>query len=88
MVKGKCRGINCDFWARVRIRKRSEGDLISHIINHIEKCESSTHQSLDSALEAYWRDIGIRNMNLLCQEEPELCEKIQLVEQIVARQIG
>ena len=88
MVKGKCRGINCDFWARIRIRKKSDIELISHIIDHINKCERGTYQDIESALAAYWRETGIRNMLLLCQEEPELCDKIQRIEHLVAHQIG
>ena len=88
MVKGKCRGINCDFWARIRIRKKPDNELISHIINHIDRCESGKYQDIESALGAYWRDMGIRNMTLLCQEEPELHDKIRRIEQVVVSQIG
>ena len=87
MVKGKCRGNNCDFWARIRIRKRSDSELISDMIVQIENCERGPYQDIEGALEQYWKDFGIRNMMLLCREEPDLCERIRHVEQLVARQI-
>ena len=88
MVKGKCRGSNCDFWARIRVRKKSDSELISDIMMKIKRCKEGNHQDLDSAFEEFWKEIGIKNMKHLCREEPELCDKIRRIELAVANQIG
>jgi len=82
LVKGPCRGRNCDFWARIRLRKKSQDKILSEIATQIKKCLESPNEDFDSALKEYWSEIGIRNMDLLCQEEPDLCEKIMSIEQV------
>ena len=81
MVKGPCRGRNCDFWARIRLRKKSQDEILSEILTQIKKCLESTNENFESALKEYWSGIGIRNMDVLCQEEPDLCDKIISIEQ-------
>lgn len=85
MVKGPCRGRNCDFWARIRLRKKTQDEILSEISTQIKKCLESQNEDFESILKDYWSGIGIRNMELLCQEEPDLCEKIMSIEQVVKK---
>jgi hypothetical protein len=76
MVKGPCRGKSCDYWARVKIRKRTLNELIAELQDCIVECRSTKSMKLDEALRKYWLQIGIRDMNRLCSEEPDLCAKM------------
>ena len=80
MVKGACRGKSCDYWARVKIRKMPLEDLISGIRDSIVECNSKNSTSKGEAIREYWYQIGVRNMDRLCMEEPDLCIKMMDAE--------
>lgn len=80
MVKGACRGKGCDFWARVKIRKLSLDELITGIRESIVECNIKNSMSLEDAIQEYWSQIGVRNMDKLCVEEPDLCTKMMDAE--------
>jgi hypothetical protein len=79
MVKGLCRGQACDFWARIKIRKLSLDELVLSIREYIVDY-SGNPMSKDEAIQQYWKKIGIRNMDLVCAEEPDLCTKMMDAE--------
>jgi hypothetical protein len=83
LMHGPCRGRLCDFWARVRIRKNSIEDLTQDALQHIRECDEGKGDIARNALGEYWEAFGIKNRERLCKEEPDLCEKIILVEQQV-----
>jgi hypothetical protein len=76
MVKGFCRGNNCDFWGRVKIRKASVEELAEGIRSVVVKCQEEDSIPLEDALHEYWYAIGVRDMTRLCEEEPDLCAKM------------
>ncbi|TFH10824.1 MAG: hypothetical protein E4H14_01855 [Candidatus Thorarchaeota archaeon] len=80
MVKGLCRGKACDFWARIKIRKLSLDELVLSIRESIVECESKNSISEDEAIREYWKQIGIKNMDRVCEEEPDLCTKMMDAE--------
>ena len=80
MVKGTCRGKGCDFWARVKIRKLSLDELVLGIRESIVECNGKNSMSLEDAIREYWSQIGVRNMDKLCVEEPDLCTKMMDAE--------
>jgi hypothetical protein len=80
MVKGPCRGVFCDFWGRVKIRKSSVEELAAGIRQVIMMCDSQDAMTRENALREYWHVLGIRNMERLCEEEPELCAKMTEAE--------
>jgi hypothetical protein len=80
MVKGLCRGNACDFWARVKIRKLSLDELVLSIKESLVECEAENSMSKDDAIREYWKQIGIMNMDLVCEEEPDLCTKMMDAE--------
>lgn len=79
MVQGPCRGNMCDFWARVKLRKSSPDDLAKEILLSIRECDNPGHIKLDDAITEYWKTFGVKNIGLLCEEEPDLCSKMKLV---------
>ena len=38
---------------------------------------------IGKALRDYWTTVGVKDMDLLCQEEPDLCAKIRQIEAAV-----
>ncbi len=82
MVKGPCRGKKCDFWARVRLKKKSVCTAAEELEEAIKICNARDGKTLDDAIRTYWSQVGIRDMNRLCEEEPELCSKIRRIEEI------
>jgi len=84
MVKGPCRGKGCDFWARIKIRKLSIHELASQIRESLVECDNENSMSKNEAIQEYWAQIGIKNMDRLCEEEPDLCMKIMDAE-VLAR---
>ena len=80
MIKGLCRGKACDFWARIKIRKLSLDELVLSIKESIVECESENSMSKDEAIREYWKQIGIKNMDRVCEEEPDLCTKMMDAE--------
>jgi len=80
MVRGPCRGNRCDFWARIKIRKKSITELVEEAQVVIIPCQDQESMNLRTALDEYWKESGISDMYILCLEEPDLCEKIASVE--------
>jgi hypothetical protein len=80
MVKGSCRGKSCDFWARIKIRKLSLDELVRNIRESLVECNSNNSVSIDDAIRNYWSQIGIKNMDRVCEEEPDLCTKMMDAE--------
>ena len=80
LVKGPCRGKYCDFWVRVKIRKRSVEELVRDIYDSIIECEDGSAFNVEVALDQFWYGIGIKDMEKLCSEDPDLCIKIKEVE--------
>ena len=80
MVHGPCRGKMCDFWARIRIRKRTVDSLAIEMKESITECSENGAISFEAAIQEFWKEIGVTNMNRLCKEEPDLCIKIEQVE--------
>ena len=80
MVKGPCRGKSCDFWARIKIRKLSLDELVKNLQDSIVECENNGGKSKDEAIREYWAQIGIKNMDKVCEEEPDLCTKMMDAE--------
>lgn len=85
MVKGPCRGKSCDFWARIKIRKKTIEELASEIRQSIIECKTSTSIPLEKALQEYWSQLGIQNFERLCDEEPDLCKKMVEAEVLAQR---
>lgn len=83
MVQGPCRGKMCDFWARVKLRKRTIDEIVHDMYLSIRKCDNPGHTKLDDAIIKYWAEFGVKNIERLFEEEPELCSKIVAVEQEV-----
>ncbi len=80
IVKGPCRGKNCDYWTRVRIKKMSIDQIVDEIRGSLAECHDGCCQSIEDALKQYWTTAGIKDMERLCQEEPDLCAKIRQIE--------
>lgn len=85
MVKGACRGKGCDFWARVKIRKLSLDELVTGIRESIVDCKTKNSMPIEDAIREYWSQIGVRNMDKLCAEEPDLCTKMMDAEVMAQR---
>jgi hypothetical protein len=83
MVHGPCRGKLCDFWARVKIRKRTVEDLVQSVRESIVSCDNGSSLDIKQALAQYWTALGVKDLQRLCREEPDLCSKISEVEQQV-----
>jgi len=86
MVKGPCRGAKCDFWARAKIQKTSVEDLVSKARESIHECKKNNGgTTLDDALNQFWTDFGLKDLDLLQKEKPMLYQKIkQVQEEILA----
>jgi hypothetical protein len=80
MVKGPCRGKGCDFWARIKIRKLALEELVRDIQDCIVECENNGSKTKEEAIQKYWTQIGIKNMDRVCEEEPDLCTKMMDAE--------
>ncbi|MHA1955917.1 MAG: hypothetical protein ACW968_03225 [Candidatus Thorarchaeota archaeon] len=70
----------CDFWARVRIRKRTVETLTTEMKESISECNENGAISLEEAIQEFWKALGVTNMNRLCNEDPDLYAKIEQVE--------
>ncbi len=88
MVKGPCRGEKCDFWARVRLRNQTLDEIVDGIQRSLTPCIEPTGLETREALDRYWAEVGVRDMELLCQEEPDLCAKIRKAEAVVYSRTG
>ncbi|MFX1261428.1 MAG: hypothetical protein ACFFAZ_05040 [Promethearchaeota archaeon] len=80
MVQGPCRGKMCDFWARVRLRKRATEEIAQDMYLSIRQCDNPGHTKLDDAIVEYWTAFGVKNIGRLCEEEPELSSKMKQIE--------
>ncbi len=80
MVQGPCRGKMCDFWARVKLKKTSVGELAQEVILSVRECDNPGHSNLEDALIEFWEAFGVKNIKRLCEEEPDLCSKMKLVD--------
>jgi hypothetical protein len=78
----------CDFWARVKLRKRTTYEVAQDMYLSIQKCDNPGHTKLDDAIIKYWASFGVKNIGRLCEEEPELCSKIVAVEQEVRSRLS
>ncbi|MFX1367511.1 MAG: hypothetical protein ACFFAY_02805 [Promethearchaeota archaeon] len=77
----------CDFWARVQLRKKSTSELVQDVLERIRNFDGHDCKLADDAIEKYWSAFGIKNRARLCREEPDLCDKMKLVEQQVRFQL-
>ena len=80
MVKGLCRGNACDFWARVKIRKLSLDELVTSIKEYLMEHYTENPKSEDDVIRDYWKQIGVKIMDRVCEEEPDLCTKMMDAE--------
>ncbi len=55
-------------------------ELVAGIKQVIEMCEGQDAMTLEEALREYWHVLGVRNMERLCEEDPELCAKMTAAE--------
>ncbi|MCF2137371.1 MAG: hypothetical protein K9W43_09070 [Candidatus Thorarchaeota archaeon] len=85
MVKGPCRGRKCDFWTRVKIRKRSVESLASLMAEFLQPKPEGGGLPFEQAIEEFWKSFGVKDMPLLCKEEPDLCEKMKQVKEEVKK---
>jgi hypothetical protein len=76
IVKGPCRGKSCDFWARIRLRKTPIEQLAAGIKRYVVECKMNGSTEIDKATQEYWSQMGIRNLEKLCNEEPDLYAKM------------
>jgi hypothetical protein len=70
----------CDFWARVKLRKKTTNEVAQDMYLSIRECDNPGRTQLDDAIIEYWAAFGVKNIGRLCQEAPELCSKIRQVE--------
>jgi hypothetical protein len=78
----------CDFWARINVTKSRLDRLVDGLVESIAGCRSSDSRSIEDAYDEYWSQLGIRNRNLLCEEEPDLCEKMRTAENLAESRIA
>ena len=71
----------CDFWARVKLRKMATDEVAQDMYLSIHKYDNPGHTKIDDAIIAYWAAFGLKNIERLCEEEPDLCSKINTVQQ-------
>ena len=76
----------CDFWARVKIQKKSIDEMVDDIRESIAECEEGNTKTITEVVQDYWSALGVRNMNRLSEEEPNLYEKIKQVENLSVEQ--
>jgi len=72
----------CDFWARVKIQKKSVEEMADDIRESIAECEEGNIKTIAEIIQAYWSALGVRDMNRLSGEESNLYEKIKQVENL------
>ncbi|TFF68226.1 hypothetical protein EU520_00695 [Candidatus Thorarchaeota archaeon] len=83
MVKGPCRGKKCDFWARIKLKKKSVREIAEDMQDAICECESGNGRSQEDAFRQYWSAFGIKVMARLIKEEPDLYSKIERIEALI-----
>ncbi len=87
LVKGPCRGKLCDFWARVQIKKVDTEGLLEEMRETISVYRDSG-QNIEDAIQDFWKLLGLRNLESLCIEDPDLCTKIRILEEQVRSQVS
>ncbi|MGQ4871097.1 MAG: hypothetical protein ACP6IT_04595 [Candidatus Thorarchaeota archaeon] len=80
LFKGPCRGNACDYWARVRLRKMDVAEITTRLVDFIEKHGTDGTPAYEHAIGAFWRDFGVKSIERLQQEEPELYAKMREAE--------
>ncbi len=80
MFKGPCRGKMCDFWARVKIRKMSEDELVTRLQDLLDNGHHANAENSGEIMREFWESFGVKDLGRLCNEEPELCSKMKRVE--------
>ena len=76
----------CDFWARIKIQKKSVEEMADDIRESIAKSDEGSIKTIAEVIQAYWSALGVRDMHRLCEEESNLYEKIRLVENLALEQ--
>ena len=81
LVRGQCRGTKlCDFWARVKLEKKSVEQLVEGINKDFVENGENNGRPLRKDVDRYWRLFGIKSMDVLSEEKPHLYAKIKQVE--------
>jgi len=88
MVGGPCRGKNCDFWARIKIEKKSVDEMTEEILARVKGQNEGNPKALKQAIQKYWECLGVKNRNILRKEKPEIYAKMMEVERQVLTQAG
>ncbi|TXT53840.1 MAG: hypothetical protein BAJATHORv1_110032 [Candidatus Thorarchaeota archaeon] len=83
MVRGPCKGNKCDFWARAKLKKMTVEDIVQRIQDSVAECDSSNGKELEDAIEDFWTAFGIKDMDVLREEDMSLFSKIQEAEEQV-----
>jgi hypothetical protein len=76
----------CDFWARIKIQKKSIEEMADDIRESIVECGDENVKTTTEVIQAYWSVLGVRDMHRLCEEESDLYEKIKQVENLTLEQ--
>ena len=82
IVKGPCRGRKCDYWERVRLRKTPIHELADTMTQFLERRREEPDCTFDELTLQFWREFGIKDLDLLCREDYELCRKMKRVEEM------
>jgi hypothetical protein len=88
MVGGPCRGKNCDFWARIKIKKKSVDEMTGEILARLQEQKEETPKAFKQAIQEYWECLGVKNRTILRKEKPEIFAKMMEVERQVLAQAG
>ncbi len=84
LVRGQCRGTKlCDFWARVKLEKKSVEEIVEGIRKDIADNGGNTGRPLRKDIDRYWILFGIKSMDLLSEEKPALYAKIKQAEALI-----
>ena len=81
LTRGICRGTKmCDFWARVKLDKKSVDEIVKDLREGVEKHGGNNGRTVREAIDRHWLLSGIKSMELISKEKPALFAKIQLAE--------
>lgn len=83
MVGGPCRGKNCDFWARIKIKKKSVEEMTEDIIARVNGRTKEEDITPEQAIQDYWDCLGVKNRKVLRKEKPGIFAKMMKVEESV-----
>ncbi|MGV9102986.1 MAG: hypothetical protein ACOC3C_02580 [Candidatus Thorarchaeota archaeon] len=87
MIGGPCRGKNCDFWAQIKIKKKPVEEMVEDILTRVETQNEESLPTPKQAIQEYWDCLGVKNLNRLRKEKPEIFAKMKEVEQLVLNRI-